>query len=385
MVQPFRQFILKVHSRCDLACTYCYVYEHVDQTWRQQPVHLSAAVLGAAAQRIADHVRRHRVTEARVILHGGEPLLAGPARLASIVETLRAAVPGDVSLRFAVQTNGVRLSEEFLELFRRLRVRVGISVDGGLAAHNRRRVFAHGGASFGHVAAALERLGRERYRPVYGGVLCVVDLDNDPVEVFRGLAAFGPPAIGLALPHGNWVHPPPARPADQRVTPYGDWLVRFFDAWYDTPVRAVAVRPFDAVIAMLLGGPSDTDGLGTTPTAAVTIDTDGSIQHSDSLKTTEQHAPETGLNVLTDDFDAALELPRVRAEQRSLGTVPTDCRTCPVVALCGGGLFAHRYGHDGGFDHRSVYCPDLIRVITHIARRVRDDLRSRLGPPGPVT
>jgi len=36
-IRPFRQFILKVHSRCDLACDHCYVYEHADQTWRHKP------------------------------------------------------------------------------------------------------------------------------------------------------------------------------------------------------------------------------------------------------------------------------------------------------------------------------------------------------------
>ncbi|MEU9838708.1 hypothetical protein AB0C69_05725, partial [Actinomadura sp. NPDC048032] len=34
---PFREFILKIHSRCNLACDYCYVYEMGDQSWRDQP------------------------------------------------------------------------------------------------------------------------------------------------------------------------------------------------------------------------------------------------------------------------------------------------------------------------------------------------------------
>ena len=32
-----RQFLLKVHSRCNLACDYCYVYQHADQSWRTRP------------------------------------------------------------------------------------------------------------------------------------------------------------------------------------------------------------------------------------------------------------------------------------------------------------------------------------------------------------
>ena len=28
------QFVLKVNSRCNLACDHCYVYEAADQSWR---------------------------------------------------------------------------------------------------------------------------------------------------------------------------------------------------------------------------------------------------------------------------------------------------------------------------------------------------------------
>jgi hypothetical protein len=56
---PFREFVLKVHQRRNLACDYCYVYTMADQTWRSQPVAMSAEVWQAAARRIAEHVRTH--------------------------------------------------------------------------------------------------------------------------------------------------------------------------------------------------------------------------------------------------------------------------------------------------------------------------------------
>ena len=34
---PFREFVLKIHSRCTLACDYCYMYELADKTWRLRP------------------------------------------------------------------------------------------------------------------------------------------------------------------------------------------------------------------------------------------------------------------------------------------------------------------------------------------------------------
>jgi uncharacterized protein len=74
---PFRQFILKVHSRCNLSCTYCYVYEMADQGWRSLPKRMSSGMANAAVERIAEHVKGHDLAHVDVILHGGEPLLAG--------------------------------------------------------------------------------------------------------------------------------------------------------------------------------------------------------------------------------------------------------------------------------------------------------------------
>ena len=34
---PFREFIVKVHSRCDLSCDYCYMYEMAYQSWHDRP------------------------------------------------------------------------------------------------------------------------------------------------------------------------------------------------------------------------------------------------------------------------------------------------------------------------------------------------------------
>jgi uncharacterized protein len=88
---PFRQFVLKVHSRCDLACDHCYVYEHADQSWRGRPAVMSPETVAKAAQRIADHAEDHGLPAVRVILHGGEPLLAGAPRLDAIARELRRA------------------------------------------------------------------------------------------------------------------------------------------------------------------------------------------------------------------------------------------------------------------------------------------------------
>lgn len=75
---PFREFVVKIHSRCDLACDYCYMYQMADQSWRERPKRMSEETGEQTAFRIGEHARKHRITEVALILHGGEPLLAGP-------------------------------------------------------------------------------------------------------------------------------------------------------------------------------------------------------------------------------------------------------------------------------------------------------------------
>ena len=74
---PFREFVVKIHSRCDLSCDYCYMYEMADQSWRDQPMRMSPQIADRTAIRIGEHARAHQLPAVSLILHGGEPLLAG--------------------------------------------------------------------------------------------------------------------------------------------------------------------------------------------------------------------------------------------------------------------------------------------------------------------
>src|ERR687894_605372 len=66
---PFREFVLKVHSRCNLACDYCYMYELADKTWRLRPRRMSRAIAEQAVTRIAEHIHTHHLTQVTLSLH----------------------------------------------------------------------------------------------------------------------------------------------------------------------------------------------------------------------------------------------------------------------------------------------------------------------------
>src|SRR5713226_8596184 len=86
---PLSSFILKVASRCNLDCTYCYEYNMGDQSWRSQPHFVSLDTIRKSAQRVREHALRHGVKFVAFSFHGGEPLLAGQEFFADAVSAVR--------------------------------------------------------------------------------------------------------------------------------------------------------------------------------------------------------------------------------------------------------------------------------------------------------
>ncbi|KAB1940238.1 FxsB family radical SAM/SPASM domain protein [Micromonospora sp. ALFpr18c] len=374
---PFRQFVVKLHSRCDLACDHCYVYTMADQRWRTRPRTMAAATLARTGERIGEHARRHRLDRVSVVLHGGEPLLAGVDGVERAVELLRrGAAP--VPARMTVQTNGLRLDDSFLRLLDRLDVGVSVSLDGDRTAHDRHRRGPDGRGSHDRVEAALHRLTGS-YRRLFNGLLCTVDLRNDPVATYRSLLAHRPPVVDFLLPHGTWSAPPAGRPSDPRQAPYADWLTAVFDEWYSDGTHRTRVRLFDEIIQLLLGGASRLSGVGLSPVAVAVVETDGAIEMDDTLGAAHAGAGSIGLHVDRDSFDAALDQPGVRAQQAGAAGLCAQCRACDLHKVCGGGLYTHRWRAGNGFDNPSVYCADLYRLIGHIRRTLRRDVTALRG------
>jgi uncharacterized protein len=372
---PFRELVLKVHQRCNLACDYCYVYELADQSWRERPRTMPDEVRDAALTRFADHVRRHKLAGARIVLHGGEPLLYGTARLAELVTAARAVFPEDCRVEFGMQTNGVLLDEPTVAMLVRHGITAGVSVDGRPADHDRHRRAPNGRGSFAAVARGVDLLRRPENRAAYAGLLCTVAADTDPIACYEQLLSFDPPAIDLLLPHANWEHPP-VRP--DGATPYADWLIAIFDRWYAdrSPTR---IRLFDDTIALVLGGASRSEQVGLSPSGVLVVESDGAIEQVDALKSAYPGACATGLNVLRDEFDAAFDDPGIVARQIGRAALSDECLACPAVAFCGGGHYAHRYRRDVGFRAPSVHCADLRVFVRHVYDRIAADLLSRTG------
>jgi uncharacterized protein len=380
MAGAISQYVLKVHSRCDLACDHCYVYEHADQSWRRKPPAISQATADQAASRIAEHAAAHGLPGVQVILHGGEPLLLGTERMRGVLAALDVKITSVTRLDLRIHTNGILLNEAWCALFGEYGVKVGVSLDGDATANDRHRRFANGRSSHSLVLQALSLLRRPEYRHLYAGILCTIDLDNDPIAVYEALVAEEPPNLDLLLPHATW-ESPPYRP-DGVADPYAAWLVQVYRRWHSDG-RRVPIRLFGSLRSAAYGGASWSESVGLDPVDLLVIDTDGSWEQADSLKTAFDGAPATGFGVSLHSVDLVTGAPGVAARLAGLASLSATCQACEVVRICGGGLYAHRYRKSTGFDNPSVYCIDLKSLIGQVVASLPAAGTMGPAPPSP--
>ena len=256
---------------------------------------------------------------------------------------LREAMPAGCELRLSIQTNGVLLDEAFCELFLAEGIKVGISLDGG-----RMPTTATAATSAG-AAATRPWSGRcgSSTSPGTGRSSqdsCARSTPRTTRSGTEALLALDPPAIDFLSPrHVGRPARPPRLPAGGPATPYADWLLAIHERWRSeaAPVR---VRTFDAIGRLAAGGGSLTESLGLDDTDLLVIETDGAIEQAglaeDRLRRRSRHRP----NVSGPRLDEAGAHPGVspgRAARRR--QLAPRAGACPVVDVCGGGLYAHRY------------------------------------------
>jgi uncharacterized protein len=375
---PLDTFLFKVASRCNLACPYCYVYELRDQGWRSQPTFMSARTHELALDRIRDHILSHSVPLVTSIFHGGEPLLIGPQALHEMASRTRDRLGDVAEIRLGLQTNGTLFDERFLEVAFRHKMRVGLSLDGPPRHQDRLRFQPNGAGSSERVenAAALLRDNPD----VFGGILCVVNLDIDPSELWDYLCGFRPKSIDLLLPLATHDHPPAGAGSPADVSRYGRWLVRFLELWYRAGEHRPDVRYFSSIMRLLLGRASLVESIGIGLSTLIVIESNGDLEAVDSLKACYHGAASTGLNVTANSFDEALKAPAIMSRQMGPSSLCAACRGCAFLRVCGGGYQPHRYSEARGFQNPSIYCEAIQMLVGRIAELMRGELELAAVP-----
>jgi uncharacterized protein len=333
---------------------------------------MSAMDRSAFAAQLGRYVRDEEIARCVVIFHGGEPLLAGAETIAAFAQELRDAAGATVAIDFGLQTNGLLLSDAVLATLENANIAVSLSLDGPREVNDLHRTTRKRRSSFDKVEAALERL---KTRPkLFAGIIAVVDPRISPEVLFAFFAKHRPPKLDFLLPDAHHLRPPPGRNLNPDL--YRDWLIRAFDLWLDE-YPEMPVRTFEALLDVVAGLPSATDAFGFGNVSLITVETDGSYHDLDVFKVVRDGGSRLSGTVRDTSIAVVADSTALSAHSRLLTKegLCDACQSCAVVDVCGGGSLPHRYGANG-FENPTVYCAEMLALITHVRDRLKGELSS---------
>ena len=129
---PLSILIKPASSACNLRCEYCFYAD--EASLRQQ------ANLGPMSREVS-HILIDKAAGAAegsvsFLFQGGEPTLAGLDFFRDFVSYAERTIPKQISIHYAIQTNGTLLDGQWCRFFREKHFLVGLSLDGSRECHD---------------------------------------------------------------------------------------------------------------------------------------------------------------------------------------------------------------------------------------------------------
>jgi uncharacterized protein len=352
------------------------MYNMGDTTFLGRPRVMTKEVALASLDRLYGYAARQNLSFVALVIHGGEPLLAGKEWIGWFLQEARRQAPCDVEL--GLQTNGTLFDRDWLELLASNEVHLGISIDGPPEWHDRHRVNHAGRGTYSLTRRAIDLLVNEADPTgLRWGVLAVANPEYPGTVIYNHLLDIGVQWMDFLWPDYHHDLPPPW-PAGSLARYYTD----LFDTWFGAGNPKITIRWFETVIKALLGNQSQLDALGPHPLTEAVIETDGSLEPLDVLRTCNNGMTNLGLNVLTHEVDHLRRTELFQLCLHNQKLLPEICQGCAMLNVCGGGYMPHRWSSRHGFVNPSVHCDDLFAVISHIAASVKaefEEARNRLS------
>lgn len=144
--------IVKPTFNCNFRCGYCYL----TNTTKLDSYIMSVDTVKKLIDQIVDLKCFNKRRPISFIWHGGEPLLWGAENYRDIFEYTE-KYKGQLIFTHSIQTNLTLINDEYIELFKKYKVRIGFSLDGPKDINDRLRKKIDGSGSFDTIIQNLKK------------------------------------------------------------------------------------------------------------------------------------------------------------------------------------------------------------------------------------
>jgi uncharacterized protein len=370
---------------CDIKCDYCFYLEKYALFGTGENYRMPDDVLAAY---IRQYVEAQPTPVVEFVWHGGEPTLRGLDFFRKVVE-LQQPFHGVKEIKNALQTNGMRLTDDWCTFFKAHKFFIGISLDGPKEIHDRYRKGRQGQSTFDGVMRGLGLL--QKHGVDYNVLACVgKETAYRPLDVYRffkdtevEFIQFTPIIERVpdsqAQAQGLWLATPAKLDGEEpntQVTPwtvepekYGDFLIAIYEDWVRHDVGTIFIMNFEWALNAWIGNPSPVCIFARQCGRAVALEHDGSVFACDHYVYPEYRLG----NILHDDLAHMVEASVAAGfGPQKETTLPRYCRECPVLNACWGGCPKHRFTTSPRGEPGLHYlCAGYKKFLLHIRKYLR--------------
>ena len=327
-------------SLCNMGCKYCFYCDVAKNRNTRSFGIMSEETVNAMIKNIFSYAD----VGVSFAFQGGEPTLAGEDFYRIFHSAVERYNVRRVPTSFFLQTNGYNISDGLIEIFRKNRYLLGVSLDGEKDIHDSLRTTVSGEPTFDRICENLRRLDASG---VEYNILTVVteDIAKKGAEVYKSLRDNGYRYLQF-IPYVSDFGREEER-SDFSLTndSYAYFLNETFREYHKDFVEGgyVSVRDFDNFVRIAAGGRAERCGMDGRCYANLVVEADGSVYPCDFYvldKWKMGNITDTSIRTLLSSNTAA------KFVNESL-SLPAECRRCPYVSVCKGGCRRHREAIDG--------------------------------------
>jgi len=324
--------IKPVSADCNLACEYCFYLEKSKLYDEVRHHRMSVDVL----ERL---VASYMQTEQPVYSfgwQGGEPTIMGVSFFERVVELQqRYGQPGSVVAN-GLQTNATLIDESLASLFSKYRFLLGCSLDGPAEIHDLYRRNRGDKPSYSSVINGIQEL---RNAGVQYNILVLVSQANikSAREIYRYLVGNGH-FFHQYIPCVEFDEEGALQPFAVTGEEWGRFLCELFDEWYQTDIRRVSIRHFDAVLAKIVDGKETVCTIGQNCCQYLVVEYNGDVYPCDFFVESDKLLG----NIMTHSWEDLLNSSQYFDFGAQKRLWNSQCDGCECLDLCNGDCLKHR-------------------------------------------
>lgn len=358
------KIVVKIASRCNINCTYCYMYNMGDLSYKMQPKFIELQTVQNFASKMLIHLKENQTNRVSIIIHGGEPLMMNKVKFVEFINTFQVLTKNNIKVNFSLQTNAILIDDNWCKIFKKYNISVGVSLDGAKSENDIFRVDKKGNGTYDKVINGINVLKNNNYIP---GILSVMNLKSDPIEYYNHFKSLNLKSIDILLLDTNH----DTGISNSNTTP-AEWYIKIFDKWFNDNDfdNKPEIRFFNSIISDILGEDQDNDSLGIHENNVIVLESNGDLEAVDVLKLCGDSFTKNDINVNSHQIEQISKSPLIEIYYNSGKYLPKKCLACPIQEICGGGYLPHRYSSKNGFNNPTIYCDDLLKIITHIQNAI---------------